>query len=72
MILIDATSVAYFAMIAGLIFYSISAVLPAKNNLRRPLFVLASDYVGRSYPPQSKYLNWFSLHENSPSFMGRR
>lgn len=66
---IDAVSVAYFALILGLIFYGMLAVLPTTSNLiSSPIVVLRAEYINKSHSSESGNLYWLSLHENSPSF----
>lgn len=66
---VDAVSVAYFALILGLIFYSTSAILPARSNLIvHPIVVSRAEYINKINSSESGNLYWLSLHENSPSF----
>jgi hypothetical protein len=64
---VDVASIAYLALIAGLLFFGFSAVLLANKNLI-PISALEYPHLTGVNPVQARKLAWFSIHENSPSF----
>ena len=64
---VDIASIAYLALIAGLLFFGLFAVPLADKNLIRVSILEYSSLTGIN-PVQARKLAWFSIHENSPSF----
>ena len=64
---VDIASIAYLALIAGLLFFGLFAVPLADKNLI-PISVLECLHLTGVNPVQARKLAWFSIHENSPSF----
>ncbi|MDO8496774.1 MAG: hypothetical protein Q7S43_04985 [bacterium] len=64
---IDVASIAYLALIAGLLFFGLFAVPLADKNLILVSILEYSSLTGIN-PVQARKLAWFSIHENSPSF----
>ncbi len=64
---VDVASIAYLALIAGLLFFGLFAIPLADKNLI-PISALEYPHLTGVNPVQARKLAWFSIHENSPSF----
>jgi hypothetical protein len=66
---VDAVSIAYFALIIGLIFYSLLVAPSSQGNfIAHPVFISSAD-ITKTHSSESGKLYWLSLHENSPSLV---